>query len=976
MFQDCEAPRLFGVPPGLDFPKALVNGLRTRLSKYPPEHIAKVELFVNTRRMQRRLVELFSQGPGTLLPRIRLVTDLAQDMQFAEIPPAVPALRRRLELTQLVGKLLEKEPKLAPRAALYDLADSLANLLEEMQSENVAPSVLHDLDVSDVSGHWQRSLEFVNLIEPFFGSDVPGIESRQRCVIESLSRKWATDPPKHPIIIAGSTGSRGATSLFMQSVLKLPQGAVVLPGVDFDMPSAAWKTLTDTVAAEDHPQYRFARIAKSVGVLPSHIEPWTGERNALQSRNRLISLALRPAPVTDQWLVEGPKLSGLDTATADMTLIEAPSPRAEAMAIALALRQAAEDGATAALISPDRVLTRQVTAALDRWRITPDDSAGRPLPLSAPGRLLRHVAGMIGRNVTSDALLAILKHPLVATGGQARGPHLLNTRELELWLRRQGPAYVRKTEILKWVAKGVDTRTVWGAWLIDILHLMARQGEQPLGDCIVHHIKITELLAAGPEVSGSGILWEEAAGVEAARVVDSLKAEAESGGSLNPDEYAALFHGVLQTGDVREAITSHPGIMIWGTLEARVQGADLVILAGLNEGTWPEPPRPDPWLNRVLRSRAGLLLPDREIGLSAHDFQQAVCAPRVILSRAVRNAEAQTVPSRWVNRLTHLLGGLGDAGDEALTQMRARGDTWLDIAGMLDTPEIETESAKRPSPQPPVEVRPTEISITEVKNLIRDPYAIYAKRVLRLRPLDPIRKTPDAPLRGTIMHMIVERFVSTPPTGVLDEDCARLLEIADPILAEHAGWPAARRLWRARIEKLANWFVQTDYQRQNLRTPAVLEAKGTLNFPNLDTVLKGTIDRVDRDDIGNLAIYDYKTGQIPTAKQQEFFDKQLLLAAAIAEHGKIEGTAPAKVTEVGYIGMGATPKFEPTALDSDEVGAVLAEFQKLISAYRQRERGYTSRRAVEQTSYGQDYDHLARYGEWDESDPPSEREVG
>ena len=127
----------------------------------------------------------------------------------------------------------------------------------------------------------------------------------------------------------------------------------------------------------------------------------------------------------------GPKLGDLAAATKDMTLIEAASPRAEALAIALILRKAAEDGRTAALITPDRGLTRQVAAALDRWRILPDDSAGRPLALSAPGRFLRHVAGLFGQRLTAEALLTLLKHPLTATGAD-RGLHLKLTRDLEL----------------------------------------------------------------------------------------------------------------------------------------------------------------------------------------------------------------------------------------------------------------------------------------------------------------------------------------------------------------------------------------------------------------------------------------------------------------------------------------------------------------------------------------------------------------
>ena len=979
MFEPNDSPRLFGLPPGADFPRGLINGLEQRLISAAPDEWARVEIYVNTRRMQRRLKALFASGPPRLLPRIRLVTDLSQDLRFADIPPPASPLRRRLELTQLVGGLLDAKPDLAPRSALYDLADNLAALMDEMQGEGVAPDALRKLDVGDQSGHWQRSLDFVGLVDGFFDASAePDIEARQRLVIERLARDWAESPPDHPVIVAGSTGSRGATAEFMRLVAGLPQGAVVLPGVDFEMPGTVWQELLDDadglLSKEDHPQYRFARLCADLDVTPRDIARWSGDDAATPARNRLVSLALRPAPVTDQWLVEGPRLDDLAGATAGMTLIEAESSRAEASAVALVLRQAAEQGRKAALITPDRVLTRQVEAALDRWGIRPDDSAGRPLPLSAPGRLLRHVAELFGQKLTAETLLTLLKHPLTHSGGD-RGPHLLHTRELELWLRRFGAAFPGGGDLIGWAEKGDADRQGWAAWLVGLLAGTETVCARPLVDHLSHHLRLAEALAAGPSIDGSGALWLEAAGIEARARVDELQREAGHGGTLLPHDYASLFHAVLRRGEVRDAVASHPDIMIWGTLEARVQGADLVILSGLNEGVWPEPAKPDPWLNRALRHRAGLLLPERQIGLAAHDFQQAVAAPEVMLTRAIRDAEAQTVPSRWLNRLNNLLGGLPE-GAVALRAMRERGAHWLAMADLLDTPVTRQPPAPRPSPQPPVTQRPNRISITEVQTLIRDPYAVYARRILELDPLDPLRRQPDPPLRGTILHRIVERFVREAPVKDLDSGIARLMRIADEVLLAEAAWPATRRIWRARIARIAEWFVTGEISRQADRAPIALECRGELTLADIETVLYGKADRIDRLPGGDLAVYDYKTGSVPSADQQKHFDKQLLLAALMAERGAWEGVAEARVAEIAYIGLGATPKFGPVPLDGGETAGALTELVKLLAAYRQRSRGYSARRAVEMRGRGGNYDHLARYGEWDEGDEPTAQEVG
>ncbi len=988
MFEPSTAPRLFGLPPGADFPLGVLRGLEARLDGQPPEAWARVEIFVNTRRMQRRLKTLFDDGPARLLPRLRLVTDLADDVLLSDIPPPASPLRRRLELTQLIAKLLDQEPDLAPRGALFDLADSLAALMDEMQGEGVPPEKIRALDVSDQSGHWQRSLKFVQLIEAFFANSAqdPDGEARQRMVIERLRGRWETAPPEHPVIVAGSTGSRGATGLLMKAVARLPQGAVILPGVDFDMPAAIWDRLHDAMTAEDHPQFRFARLLRTLTARPDDIVAWHETPPASPARNRLISLALRPAPVTDQWLSEGRRLDGLAEATANMTLIQAESPRAEAEAIALALRAAADRGRTAALITPDRTLTRQVTAALDRWGITPDDSAGRPLPLSAPGRFLRHVAELFGKRLSAEALLTLLKHPLTNSTGVAavshgeaeslRGAHLRYTRELELRLRRHGPPFPGPADLVAWAAGGSEERQAWAAWLATLLDGLEEVGERPLSAQLTHHIALAEALAAGPGAEGSGGLWERSAGIEARRWVTELQREAAHGGLLSPSDYASLFHAVLQRGEVRDAVGTHPGIMIWGTLEARVQGAELVILGGLNEGVWPEAAKPDPWLNRKMRHDAELLMPERRIGLSAHDFQQAVAAPEVILTRAVRDAEAQTVPSRWVNRLTNLLVGLSKESAAALETMKARGDRWLRMAERLNTPEANVAPAKRPCPSPPVAMRPKELSITEIQRLIRDPYWVYARRVLGLRALESLKPAADAPLRGIVVHKVLGRFIDEGPVTGSESDHARLVATMDEVLSEEVPWPATQRLWRARLLRVANWFIAGEADRQSDREPIAQERKGALSLPDVEVTLAGRIDRVDRLPDGSLAIYDYKTGSVPTQDQQRHFDKQLLLSAVMVEHGAVENLPKNTVCEVAYIGLGSSPKYVTISLESEETSKARAELLSLLGAYRGETLGYTSRRAIERTAHGGDYDHLARFGEWDESDAPEPRRVG
>ncbi len=953
---------LFALPPGVDFPAELVNGLITRMAGEPPEAMARVTLILNTQRMRRRVTECFVTQGARFLPRLLLVTDAAS-LGPMPLPAPVSPLRRRLELSVLLDRLLQTGTTHFPRAALYDLADSLATLMDEMQGEGVPPARIAALDVANHSAHWARTQAFLGIVADAMQGDAPDSEARLRQAVIALAEGWSVAPPSHPVIVAGSTGSRGTTALLMQAVARLPNGAVVLPGFDFDLPEAVWASMDDALTAEDHPQHRFRRVTEGLGIAPDAVQPWTDVDAPAPGRNRLISLSLRPAPITDQWLAEGPDLPDLPPETAGLTLIEAPSERAEALAIALILRQAAETGQRAALVSPDRNLTRRVTAALDRWGIRPDDSAGRPLALSAPGRMLRQVAGLFGQRLTVDMAMALMKHPLTFSGKGAvfgRGQHLILTREYELHARRHGPAFPTAESLAAWAAaSGLAGADLWAALIGTALCGHDTVGPMALAAFVTRHLDVTRTLARGFADAGDGGLWDKEAGIKALEAVTDLQAEAAVAGTLSPADYSSLFRAVLNRHEVRETETVHPDIMIWGTLEARVQGADLVILGGLNDGTWPAQPAPDPWLNRAMRKEAGLLLPERKIGLSAHDYQQAVAAPQVVLSRAVRGAEAETVPSRWVNRLVNLMKGLPDRrGPEALAEMQARGQVWLGLAAAFDMPEGDAVPALRPSPRPPVNARPRQLSVTEIKTLIRDPYAIYAKHILRLRPLDPLRPEADPRLRGVVLHEIMEGFVRE--KAVSRDD---LLRIADAVLARRVAWPLARAIWRSRIEKAADAFLT--FSAGTGGVPVLLEKRGAARLEGGDFTLTGKPDRIDRLDDGRLLVIDYKTGNPPTADEQKHFDKQLLLAAAMAERGAFPGLDPGEVARVAYVGVKAEFKVVENTIGPGEVDAVWDKFATLIARYGRATQGFTARRAMKTVKDPSDYDHLSRFGEWD-----------
>ncbi len=478
-----------------------------------------------------------------------------------------------------------------------------------------------------------------------------------------------------------------------------------------------------------------------------------------------------------------------------------------------------------------------------------------------------------------------------------------------------------------------------------------------------------------------GRLWEEEAGRRARDAMDEMVRAADAGGPMTAAEYEALLAAHL-TGEVREATGPHPGVMIHGTLEARVAGADVVILGGLNEGVWPPTPAPDPWLNRRMRAEAGLLLPERQVGLSAHDFQQAVAAREVMLTRSLRDAEAETVPSRWLNRLQNLLNGLDSVGGPAaLAAMRDRGAAWLAAATAHGRHDAATPAA-RPSPRPPLTARPRRLSVTRISTLVRDPYAVYAQAILGLSALPPLRAEADAAQRGQVLHLIMERFVEDGPDADVRAAADRLDRVARAALEEEVPWPVARRLWLGRLRRVAPWLVAEEARRRQAGVPTVTEERREWPVPALGFTLVGQPDRVDRLHAGGYALVDYKSGKVPSKKEVMHFDRQLLLGAAMVEGGAFPELEAGEVREVCYISLGGSGKLQGYELpfaDRDaafDVPGTVAGLRELIGAYDQRRTGYTSRRAPQFISWDGDYDHLARFGEWEDSDTAAPEDVG
>jgi ATP-dependent helicase/nuclease subunit B len=989
-------PAIYTIPAGVPFADALAQGILSQFADGDPLAISTLTILLPTRRAVRAVREAFlrvSGGTAMLLPQMRALGDAdAEELAFGtesggdvagadvlELAPPIAPMRRQFLLMQLINAWGAARDVPYPPAATARLAAELARFLDqietEQRSENLQQTALAALAPENFAAHWQETLEFLKIITAAWpeilreeGAMDPA--AHRNAMLHALGARWQANPPLGPVIAAGSTGSVPATAELLEIISRMPRGMLVLPGLDQTLDARSWRALDDDPG---HPQYGLARLLARLGVERDQVRSWPGHSfTANPARAALLSEALRPTQTTDAWREAGQRLQPqLSAALQGLSRIEAPAPREEAAAIALAMREVLETpGKTAALVTPDRGLARRVAVELGRWGIEADDSAGVPLAQTSVMVFIRALAAMVADEFAPVALLAANKHPLAAAG--------------------VNPAQWRR------MTRDFERRALRGPrpapGLAGLYAALTTQDPHPfvdrLAQCVAPLIKCIELdnclftdyldalletaenLAATLDKTGAERLWRGDEGDGAARFFADLREHAELCNAMAPAAFPALLDALLEGQAVRPQYGQHPRLFIWGPLEARLQHADRIILGGLNEGVWPATANVDPWLSRPMRQKFDLPAPERRIGLAAHDFVQAASGPDVILTRSRKRDGAPAAPSRWWLRIENLLAGL-DA--------RAALDgniPWTDWAAALDMPDRVTPQPA-PMPRPPVAARPRSLSVSDIAILIRDPYAIYARHVLGLRALDSLDTEIGAAERGTVIHEILEKFVRAHPGSLTLDDLTSLRIIGRQHFDELLSRPGVRAFWKPRFDDISDWFLNWDLlNRQKGAMPVGLEVEGAREFmaPAGAFRVRAIADRIDRTADGKLAIYDYKTGYNPNEKQiKAGFAPQLPLEGAIAQGGGFAGITAGEITKLALLRIrGIEPAGEEKEIPVDTIEEAWNGLRDLIARFDDPSTSYVSRRAPMFTRDNGDYDHLARVREWSGADSGDE----
>lgn len=1047
--------RILSIPASLPFLKtvaaSLIEGRLVPGFTYDPADpltLSDVTIYVPTRRAARVLrsdfVDLLG-GRSAILPVIRALGETDDDAGFFdEVAPALLDMAeplsgptRLLELARLVlawrnrlpaavTAIHAESPLVAPAspADAVWLARNLAEIIDAMETEELDWSALEALDTANHALWWQLTAEFLKIASDYWPARLAELNRsspslRRNATLHAETERYRHAPPAGPVIIAGSTGSIPATAGLIAAVANLPNGIVILLGLDRFMSDADWMLVgrqdgagKADAAARSHPQYGLHRLLARMGCTRDDVETLGDPPEALEYRAKILSSAFLPTQATAGW---GEVRGTLDpqrmaAAFRDVSLVEAANEREEALSIAIALRLALEESedAQAALITPDRKLGRRVAAELARFGIEADDSAGTPLLSTTQGTLLRLLVEAALRPGDPVPLAALLKHPLSRFGLSADDRRAA-VAALELTALRGGTAEIDISTLEPLLeaalAKQAEDRhpPVWRTALPEPSLALARDlarrvaaAAEPLAGVLVGQSRTGRRLSGRLAVSdwaertGRALeavavdergdlaaLWSGEAGDSLANLLASVIA---TDGEIEADgpQWCDIVEALAASESVKPRAMRHPRVFIFGALESRLQSVDTVVIGGLNEGTWPGQAANDAFLSRVMKIDIGLEPPERRIGQLGHDLQMAAGAPKLILTRALRSGTAPTVASRWLQRL------LAVGGPALAEDLRARGSELLGWANAVDE-SASVPTARRPAPHPPAELQPRKYSFSEIGRLRRDPYAIYARHILRLDPIAPFNLDPGPAERGSLYHRIVDRFVREERTGepfavigrILGEefDAARLPPHIDAV-------------WRPRFAAVARAFVEWHLARAGEIRESLTEVPASLDLSVAGIRLTGIADRIDILPDGRADILDYKTGSAPSPRvARALLDPQLALEAAALRRGAFRGPGIREPANLLYVRLKPGHRFKPEQVNNEEAKSAnatpksalelaeeaLTELEKLLTGLIEGRFGFASRLIPEkERDYGGEYDHLARVAEWSSAEEGEE----
>ena len=1021
---------VFYIPAGVPFLEALANAILSgnlpRSDNVPPsrDDLPRWTILLPTRRATRALMQAFideGKGSALLLPRIHPLGDVDEDelaltgffpgLGEETLPDAISGLERQFVLFDLIHNWVNEnsgnplaQMLVGSAVHAFDLARSLATLVDSFETNNVELKNIDDLFDGEFAEHRRQLLEFLAIVQKRLPEKMAEMQKigpgeRRNRLMRAHTGFLAEGKAFGPVIAAGSTGSIPATAQLLACIANMENGAVVLPGLDLKLDDESWDCLP-----ENHPQFGMRELLETIGITRDDVAilPGIKETPAGKAKSWLASEIMRPADTTDQWRkAVTQSRQKLIEATSEITILDAEDQREESLAISLIMRNGLEEGKSVALVTPDRQLARNVKSEMTRWSVEIDDSAGEPLIHTPHATFLRLLLESATSRFAPAPLKALLAHPFSCFETPFEQRFELFTK-FEIALLRTDATYEGLNGLTQLCQKHIDgqidttyahpafkrlNETDWNEItglakrLLETLQPLANiaQGVDPLKltEIISCHLSVAELACRDNE-DPTG-LWDGDVGEKLSEVFSSLQAAAHLAPMMTSLEYTMLVDQQLAGTIVRPKHVRHGTLAIYGLLEARLISADVIVLAGLNETIWPPVTEVDPWLTRPQLRQAGLPVPERRVGLTAHDFAQGFCSTKVYLTYSKKSGNSPAVPSRWLLRLNALL----KAADAEYACVPDQQFPWLDWARAIDQSET-FEPGKRPSPTPLVKLRPVNFSVSGIATLLKDPYAFFANKILKLTPLIDLEHQAGAAEKGNLVHAALQSFIQNHQNSLPDNAADILSSELKQQAKEKIADATLRVFWQPQFARMAEWFIEQEVLlRENLHK-SFIETSGQYSFDIDHTTysISARADRLDLLDDQTVRIIDYKTGTLPALKEtNKDFSPQLLLEAVISFHGGFGDINPLPASVVTYMKLsGGMPAGEVVSNTKDldeQINQAEEGMKTLLSGYAVPEQPYMANHAPVRIDIEYEYDYLSRWREWAHlSDQDSSNEGG
>lgn len=876
-------------------------------------------IFVPTMRAKRKLIDylLYHNPEKTFfLPEIRSFDEADSDEDFNT--ETLSNERRQILMTQLI----QSHFKNLSLSRAFSWAEKLLSLLDKIQVERLSLENIDSIVREDLNQHYQSTLSFLNLIKHHWPNIIQAEgkpESRPH-KIKQLDQFITTlkDRKKGRIFAIGTTGSLPTTRKLLQEINKHPNGHILFQGIPA-YTEEQWNEIDETHAA-----FGFKQTLKELETDPQTIKTIGKKSN----REICIEKAFLPANHTGNW--QNLEINNTHIFHG-LHKIEASKIQIEALSIALAVLDQKTQKKKTLIVTSDRDLISHVQHAFSRLGLILEDSVQPALTETPLGQSFEKYITVLNED-TPQNILTLLKTESVPFDEN-------DLNQLEIFWRTTRPESAIKESIPVFLSLTEKDK-------IKIQH----------GYDIFEKIDKKKFVFDGEEKTFADhldLLLQNFKDLtqHATTAFDTLFEDIKSSGEdwvISAKDFLKVLPTFLQKLSIKKTFNTEADALVLGPIEARMQEADLIILSGLNENNFPRPTQDDPILNEAMRIAIGLPSLSRKIGLMALDFASIFSKENVLLTRTTTNGGSPTQPSRFIERIEALLGS------------KMPESPYLEQAIVLDTGKTDITQTIA-SFNPPIESRPNKLSASSVEMWMRDPYAFYAKYILKLYAPDDFETKKESLLFGNIIHDALENLAKL-NTWSEKEILSALQKGIQPLHLSIS----QKLFWIKKAEKIARFL--SAYETDLPPHKKFIEIWGEIVLSE-KIKLTAKADRIQTYDDGTFEIIDYKTGALPSVKEMiSGLSPQLPLEALIAERGgfkEITGITKA----LTYLRLGQGKKASDDGLiasfkkDLDLIKEKTHQnLAKLCLKAEDKEYAYTANREHAKEKY-MEYRHLERLTE-------------